>query len=329
MRDYSATDFYGITKTTNQFWITMKIRWNLCAWVLAGVFAMGQQKQQQQTQPVISRLEIYDLKQKVHTVVKQFTGRIEAPNWTPDGKFLVYNSGGLLYRIPIQGGEPEPINTGTIRGCNNDHLISADGKLLAISARGPASSSQVFTLPFTGGEPTLVTSQGPSYLHGISPDSGYLAYCANRNGNFDVYVIPVNGGEETRLTDAPGLDDGPEYSPDGKYIWFNSVRTGLMQAWRMKADGSEQSQMTFDEANTWFPHVSPDGKLVVMIVYNKGDADPGAHPANKNVELRMMPAAGGKAETILKLFGGQGTLNVNSWSPDSRKFAFVSFELVK
>jgi TolB protein len=293
-----------------------------CIWIISVSLSFGQ------TQKVISRLEILDVKTKERTLVKQFNSRIEAPNWTPDGKFLVYNSGGLIYKIPVQGGEPEQINTGTIKGCNNDHILSFDGKLLAISARGPVGSSQVFILPFTGGEPTLVTQKGPSYLHGISPDNKKLAYCADRNGNFDVYVIPSEGGEEVRLTDAQGLDDGPEYSADGKYIWFNSVRTGLMQAWRMKADGSDQTQMTFDEANTWFPHISPNGKLVVMIVYKKGDVEPGAHPANKNVELRIMSAKGGKPETIVKLFGGQGTLNVNSWSPDSKKFAFVSFELV-
>ena len=300
----------------------MKSFFLLCIWVISLGFAIGQD------QKVISRLEIIDIKTKERTVVKQFDLRIEAPNWTPDGKFLVYNSGGLIYKISVQGGEPELINTGTINRCNNDHVLSFDGKLLAISARGPAGSSQVFVLPITGGEPTLVTQQGPSYLHGITPDSRQLAYCANRNGNYDVYVIPTAGGDEVRLTVAEGLDDGPEYSPDGKYIWFNSVRTGLMQAWRMKADGSEQTQMTFDEANTWFPHVSPNGKLVSMIVYYKGDVEPGAHPPNKNVELRLMPAKGGKPETLVKLFGGQGTFNVNSWSPDSRKFAFVSYELV-
>ena len=170
-----------------------------------------------------SRLEIYDMNTKERTVIRQFTGRkVEAPNWTPDGKSLVYNSSGLLYRIPVQGGEPEQIDTGTIRGCNNDHLISADGNLLAFSARGPAGSSQVFVLPFTGGKPRLVTPLAPSYLHGISPDNKQLAYCANRNGNFDVYVIPTDGGQETRLTDAPGLDDGPEYSPTAS-IRFNSA----------------------------------------------------------------------------------------------------------
>ncbi len=284
---------------------------------------------QAQSAPVTSRLEIYDIATKTRTVVRQFDGRIEAPNWTPDGRFLVYNSNGLIFRIPAAGGEPQAIDTGTVKSCNNDHVLSADGKVLAISARGPAGPSQVFWLPITGGEPTLVTPASPSYLHGITPDGKQLAYCASRNGNYDIYVIPITGGEEKRLTVEPGLDDGPEYSPDGRIIWFNSVRTGLMQVWRMNADGTGQTQMTFDEANSWFPHVSRDGKRVVMIVYAKGDVEPGSHPANKNVELRLMPAAGGKPETIVRLFGGQGTLNVNSWAPDNRRFAFVSYELVR
>jgi len=168
----------------------------------------------------------------------------------------------------------------------------------------------------------------PSYLHGITPDGKWLAYCAGRNNNMDVYVIPTAGGEEVRLTTAEGLDDGPEYSPDGKHIWFNSVRTGLMQVWRMNADGTEQVQMTRDESNSWFPHVSPDGTKVVYITYMKGDVDPGAHPANKNVEIRMIPASGGEYKILIKLFGGQGSFNVNSWAPDSKRFAFVSYEII-
>lgn len=278
---------------------------------------------------VISRLEIIDIKTRERVVVKQFGYNVQAPNWTPDGKYLVYNSKGLMYKIPVAGGEPELINTGTVRECNNDHIISADGSLLAISARGPAGSSQVYVLPFTGGEPELVTEKSPSYLHGISPDNKFLAYCADRNGNYDVYVIPLTGGDELRLTSSAGLDDGPEYTPDGKYIWFNSVRTGLMQAWRMKTDGSGQKQMTSDEANTWFPHVSPNGKHVVVIAYAKGDVEPGSHPANKNVELRLLSSKGGKTELLAKLFGGQGTINVNSWAPDSRRLAFVSYEITQ
>ena len=179
-----------------------------------------------------------------------------------------------------------------------------------------------------GGTPRLITPIAPSYLHGWSPDGRQLAYCADRKGNYDIYVIPVEGGEERQLTTAEGLDDGPEYSPCGEYIWFNSVRTGLMQVWRMKKDGSEQTQMTFDETrNSWFPHVSPDGKSVIFITYYKGDVEPGQHLPNKNVELRIMPATGGKPKTLVKLFGGQGTINVNSWAPDSKRIAFVSYRL--
>jgi Tol biopolymer transport system component len=164
-------------------------------------------------------------------------------------------------------------------------------------------------------------------LHGWSPDGKRLAYCAERGGQYDIYTIAVEGGAETQLTNLPGLDDGPEYAPDGKTIWFNSTRTGLMQVWRMEVDGSNPMQMVNEEANCWFPHVSADGKWVVYIAYGKNDVKPGDHPANKNVELRLAPAEGGVSKTIAKLFGGQGTINVNSWSPDNRTIAFVSYRL--
>lgn len=279
---------------------------------------------------VISILEVMDVNTGKRTVVKEFSFLVEAPNWSPDGKWLVYNSGGKLYRIsPDRPGEPIEINTGFATRCNNDHVLSADGKGIAIShGTKEDRKPRIYTLPFEGGTPTLITPLAPSYLHGWSPDGKWLAYCADRNGNFDVYTIPVEGGEEIRLTEAEGLDDGPEYSPCGKYIWFNSVRTGLMQVWRMKADGSEQTQITQDETrNSWFPHISPDGKLIVYIAYKKGDVDPGSHPANKNVELLLMPAEGGEPKTLASLFGGQGTINVNSWAPDSKRFAFVSYRL--
>ena len=268
---------------------------------LVATIATAQEKQ------VTSILEILDVTDGTRTVVKEFPYRVEAPNWTPDGQWLVYNSGGKLYKIsPDKPGEPELIPTGFATRCNNDHVIAADGQQIAIShATKEDRKSRIYTLPFAGGTPHLVTPLGPSYLHGWSPDGQQLAYCAERNGNYDVYVIPAEGGEETRLTTAEGLDDGPEYSPCGRYIWFNSVRTGLMQLWRMKRDGSEQTQMTFDETrNSWFPHVSPDGKLVLFITYRKGDLEPGEHLPNKHVELRLMPAEGGEPRTLVKLFGG-------------------------
>ena len=295
----------------------------LCSAALAIGALSAQQK-------VTSILEICDITTGERTTVKEFPYLIEAPNWTSDGQWLIYNSGGKLYKLsPDQPGEPEQIETAYAVRCNNDHVLSADGQQIAIShGTKEDGQSRIYTLPITGGTPRLVTPMAPSYLHGWSPDGKQLAYCAARKGNFDVYVIPAEGGEEQRLTTAEGLDDGPEYAPDGKHIWFNSVRSGLMQVWRMKADGSEQTQMTFDETrNSWFPHVSPDGQQVVFITYYKGDLEPGQHLANKNVELRIMPATGGESRLFVKLFGGQGTINVNSWAPDSRRFAFVSYRL--
>ncbi len=305
-------------------------RYSWCIAIFFTLISINVMAQQGTTQPPFPgcAIEIYDVQTKQRKVLHKFTERVEAPNWSVDGKYLVYNSGGKLYKIDVAtGNKIEVINTGYATSCNNDHVLSADGKFIAIShGTREDRKSRVYTLPIKGGTPSLITPLAPSYLHGISPDGKQLAYCAERNGNFDVYVIPTEGGVETRLTDAEGLDDGPEYSPDGKYIWFNSVRSGLMQAWRMKVDGSEQTQMTFDEdLNTWFPHISPDGKTVVAIAYKKGDVAPGDHPGGKEVVLRLFPATGGKPETIVELYGGQGTLNVNSWSPDSKKFAFVSF----
>lgn len=281
---------------------------------------------------ITSILEIINIETGKRTVVKEFPYRIEAPNWTPDGKWLIYNSKGKLYKIsPSSTGEPEEIFTGFANRCNNDHVLSADGKYIAIS-HGTLEDrkSRVYIVSIKGGTPRLITPLAPSYLHGYSPDGKTLAYCAERNGNFDVYTIPVEGGIETRLTEAEGLDDGPEYSPCGKYIWFNSVRTGLMQIWKMKSDGSEQTQITFDEShNSWFPHIAPDGKKILFIAYKKEDVSPGDHPADKNVELRLMDLKDTKPRTLVKLFGGQGTLNVNSWAPDSKRAAFVSYRINK
>lgn len=285
---------------------------------------------QQEPEQVTSILEIYDITTGIRKTVKEFPYLIEAPDWTSDGKWLVYNSEGLIYKLPINSSEePLLINTDFATMCNNDHIVSPDGKLLAISHRSlPEGKPTIFILPFDGGKPKQVTPSQPSYLHGWSPDGDSLTYCANRNGEMDVYTIKTDGTDEKRLTNAEGLNDGPEYSPDGEYIWFNSVRTGLMQIWRMKTDGSEQTQMTFDDdCNSWFPHVSPDGKSVLYLAFHKEDLKPDEHLRYKNVELRLIPIEGGKPETLVKLFGGQGSFNVNSWAPDSKQFAFISFRL--
>jgi TolB protein len=273
-----------------------------------------------------STLETITVDSKDRRVVHHVRGHIEAPNWSRDGSILFYNSGGRIYRLPVQGGEPELIDTGFASRCNNDHGLSPDGAQLALSDQSQEGGSLIYVLPAQGGTPRRVTPLGPSYWHGWSPDGRTLAYCAERNGEYDVYTIPVEGGEEKRLTTTPGLDDGPDYSHDGRYIYFNSNRTGTMQIWRMQADGGDQRQLTFDDYNDWFPHPSPDGKWVVFLSY---ETDVEGHPANKDVMLRLMPAAGGEIQVLAKLFGGQGTINVPSWSPDSARLAFISYRLAR
>ncbi|MEO6219986.1 MAG: DUF5050 domain-containing protein [Ginsengibacter sp.] len=277
-----------------------------------------------------SRLEIVDVANGKRRVIHQAKGRFEAPNWMPDGKKLLFNEGGSLYTIPVTGGTPEKLNTGSVASINNDHMISYDGKMLAISSRKdtlPGSSSAVYTLPLTGGEPRLITKETPSYLHGWNPNNKELAIVAKRNGekNYNLYKVNLKDGKESALTtNKTGHVDGPEYSPDGKYIYYNANASGTMQIWRMKPDGSGKEQLTFDEYHNWFPHISPDGNLMVFISFPP-DIDPDEHPSYKEVMLRMMklnaPAA---PKVIAYLFGGQGTINVTSWSPDSKYLAFVS-----
>lgn len=257
------------------------------------------------------------------------TGRFEAPNWLKDNT-LLYNAGGHLLRIPADGSaKPVTIDTGAIARINNDHVPTPDGTMVGISDGTEAGGSRIYLAPMAGGTPRKITENAPSYLHGISPDGKTLAYCAQRHGNFDVYTIPAAGGEETRLTTAEGLDDGPEYSPDGQYIYFNSVRSGSMQIWRMKPDGSGQEQVTPDDGfNNWFAHVSPDGTRIAFVTFNK-DVPVDQHPPDKEVMLRVMSLADRKITILAKLFGGQGTMNVNSWSPDGRKLAFVTYQYIQ
>lgn len=272
-----------------------------------------------------SHLEILDLESGHRQIVYSSSQAFEAPNWTTDGRALIYNSQGLLYRFDLSTRRPERIDTGFATRNNNDHVLSFDGSMLAISHHSADDEHQsiVYTLPVEGGTPRRITRYGPSYLHGWSPDGRFLTYTGARNGAYNIYTISVDGGEETQLTTTPGLDDGPEYAPDGQHIYFNSTRSGTMQLWRMRPDGSDQEQLSDDEFNNWFPHISPDGQLIMFISYTQ-EVEPDKHPPYKRVYLRCMPVAGGTPRVVAYLYGGQGTINVPSWSLDSKRVAFVS-----
>ncbi|MBX2916244.1 MAG: TolB family protein [Cyclobacteriaceae bacterium] len=275
-----------------------------------------------------SRLEVMTITDGKRKVIHESKTGFEAPNWMPDGKTLLINEGGSLYKVSIADGKKEKLNTGAANRNNNDHVISFDGKMLAISSHRdglPGGGSTIYTLPLAGGEPKLITENTPSYLHGWSPNGKELLFVGQRGTAFyDLYKISSSGGVETKLTNNTGYHvDGCEYSPDGKYIYYNSSQTGTMQLWRMKPDGTGNEQLTFDEYNDWFPHISPDGKWIAFISFPT-TINPNDHPFYKRVMLRLMPANGGAPRVIAYVYGGQGTINVPSWSPDSKQIAFVS-----
>ena len=276
-----------------------------------------------------SHLEILNVFDGKRKIIHSYEKRFEAPNWMPDGEKLLFNQEGSLYTINLDGQNMSKLNTGFADRNNNDHGISFNGKLLAISHHVdglPGGGSTVYVLPLEGGEPQQVTEKTPSYWHGWAPNNREVVYVANREGDhYDIYKKSIKGGEEIKLTDMTAAHaDGPEYSPDGKYIYYNASVTGTMQLWRMKADGSAKEQITFDQYNDWFPHISPDGKWIAFISFPT-HIDPKSHPTYKRVMLRLMPTTGGAPKTIAYLYGGQGTINVPSWSPDSKRIAFVSY----
>lgn len=281
-----------------------------------------------QEKVLTSSLETYTVETGERQTILQEDAHFEAPNWSLDGSYFIINQKGLLYKVSVDGSSKELVPTGDLTKCNNDHGISFDGTTLAISNNDQiegmnSGTSRIYTMPLSGGIPKLVTPLAPSYWHGWEPNGKTLVYTARRGTNWDIYAIPFDGGKEVRLTNSPGLDDGPEYSPDGKHVYYNSMQSGKMEIWRMQADGSNKKQLTDDAFSNWFAHPSPDGKKFVLISYLEDQDD--KHPPMKNVALRLYDLKDGSIKTLCEFIGGQGTINVPSWSPDGKKFAFVSY----
>jgi Tol biopolymer transport system component len=287
-----------------------------------------------------SRLELLNVSNGHRSQI--YTSRVpfEAPNWTPDGSSLIFNASGndaatrgRLWKFDLATRTTTLIDTGFSNRLNNDHVLSFDGTQVAISDQATGNKeSTIFTLPVTGGTPTRITVNTPSYMHGWTPDGKWLIYTGGRKAKgsttneFEIYKIASDGsGKEINLTNSAGLDDGPEVSPDGQWIYFNSTRSGQMQIWRMHLDGKGVERVTNDQKwNDWFPHFSPDGKWITIISYGL-EVEASNHPYYKHCMLRIMPTDGSAPpKTIAYVYGGQGTINVPSWSPDGTHVAFVS-----
>ncbi len=259
-------------------------------------------------------------------VVLTDKGHMEAPNWTRDGKSLIFDREGRMFTIPAEGGVATPIDVGAATHCTGSHGLSPDGKWLAISCSMPGKPEiRVYVVPAAGGEPRLLTENPWSFFHSWSPDGKTIAFTRPSHGSGNIYAIPVEGGEEKALTTGSGISDDPDYSADGRYIYFNSDRSGSMQIWRMNADGSDPRQITADEFNNWTPHPSPDGKSILILSYPK---DVTGHPANKDIALRILNIADGKVRVLVNIVGGSGTDNVPDWAPDGMHFAFVSYQML-
>jgi TolB protein len=267
-----------------------------------------------------------DQENRRQTVITTGPFHMQAPNWSRDGKSLLFDRDGKIWTVPAEGGTLAQLNTGAATRCTGSHGFSPDGKWLAISCSMPDKpETRVYIIPASGGDPRLVTENPASYFHSWSPDGKTIAFTRPSHGSGNIYSISIDGGPETALTTGSGISDDPDYSPDGKYIYFNSDRSGSMQIWRMFADGSHPEPVTSDDFQNWTPHPSPDGKSVLILSYAKNVT---GHPANKDIALRILNVADGRLRVIANLVGGSGTDNTPDWAPDSQHLAFVSYQML-
>ena len=255
---------------------------------------------------------------------------LEAPNWAPDGGSLLLNGDGLLWRLKLepQGGL-RPVPIADLPPINNDHVIDAKRGLMYLSA----NDGHIYVAPVEGGTARRVThdSSRNHYLHGVSPDGATLAFVELPRADSSVpgrLALISSAGGKTRYPEAGSSHlDGPEYSPDGTWLFFNTEefarRPGHAQLARMPAEGGQIERLVESESVDWFPHLSPDCELGSYISFPPGTL---GHPPDLDVEVRLVRTADwSEAVWRFPLFGGQGTINVNSWSPDSSRFAFVAY----
>jgi TolB protein len=257
---------------------------------------------------------------------------LEAPNWAPDGRGLLLNGDGLLWRLDL---EPEvelkQVSIDDLPPINNDHVLDAERGLIYLSA----NDGHIYVAPIEGGTAKRVTHDSSRYhfLHGVSPDGKTLAFVELPRADVSApgrLALISSAGGETHYPEAGSSHlDGPEYSPDGSWLYFNSEefarRPGHAQLARLPAEGGRMERLLESETVDWFPHLSPDGQLASYISFPPGTL---GHPPDLEVEVRLVRAVDWR--DILwrfPLFGGQGTINVNSWSPDSRRFAFVAYPM--
>lgn len=280
---------------------------------------------------MISILEIIEVPSGKVTEVLRHPGRIEAPNWSPSGDWLLVNGEGRLWRVPLSAPKLEAVDTGPATSCNNDHGLTPDGQTIILSSHHEGQGSQIYTMPMDGGPLTRVSPQAPSWWHAVSPNGARLAYAAARGGGriVDIYTLPLAGGDEVRLTFGEGHSDGPDYSPDGKRIYWNCDRPGAggtrhAQIWVMDTDGRNQRQLFADDRVNWFPHPSPCGQWLAYLSYPPGTV---GHPPDLAVELVLCDPEGRDRRILHKFTGGQGTINVPSWAPDGLRFAAMRYEV--
>jgi TolB protein len=262
---------------------------------------------------------------------------LEAPNWTLDGLDLVLNGAGTLWRVPTADPRLEPISISGVPPLNNDHVLDPDGQHILLSAY---DDWQLYRAPLAGGTADRLTNQPEAeglmhFLHGVSPDGERLAFVAIQLDDWvqddnplaaEIYTVGTDGAEYRQVTSSGAPSDGPEFSPDGEWLYYNTEAfSGHAQVARMRPDGSDPTRLTFSDSVDWFPHISPDGRAAVYLAYPPGTV---GHPAD--VRVRLMLVTDGQwrdARPVADVFGGQGTINVNSWAPDSRRFAYVAYPI--